>query len=182
MYSYLECIGYDKLLKSRQSFRITLYISEISLTKEVHAVNVIMLLNFVIKVPDDGFWRTERRNTVLDGIKEMCLTVYFFCIWTTSSLGLNEPPTRQIVTHENDKTCRNTRYGNTHDSGKKTPQTATTKVGIKGVDGSVNWTNTLQINQPTRCNNFSSLLLDVYVQLNMFRASSRPSSGAQQLQ
>ena len=43
---------------------------------------------------------------------------------------------------------------------------------------------TFQINQPTRCNNFSSLLLDVYsyVQLNMFRASSRPLSGAQQLQ
>ena len=42
--------------------------------------------------------------------------------------------------------------------------------------------HTIQINQPTRCNNFSSLLLDVYIQLNMFRASSRPSSGAQQLQ
>ena len=43
--------------------------------------------------------------------------------------------------------------------------------------------HTIQINQPTRCNSFSSLLLDVYVQLNMmFRASSRPSSGAQQLQ
>ena len=40
----------------------------------------------------------------------------------------------------------------------------------------------IQIYQPTRCNNFSSLLLDVYVQLNMFRASSRPSSGAQRLQ
>jgi len=39
-----------------------------------------------------------------------------------------------------------------------------------------------QIIQPTRCNIFSSLLLDVYIQLNMFRASSRPSSGAQQLQ
>jgi hypothetical protein len=39
-----------------------------------------------------------------------------------------------------------------------------------------------QINQPTRCNNFSSLSDDVYVQLNMFRAVSRPSSGAQQLQ
>jgi len=37
-------------------------------------------------------------------------------------------------------------------------------------------------NQTTRCNSFSSLLLDVYLQLNMFRASSRPSSGAQQLQ
>jgi len=33
--------------------------------------------------------------------------------------------------------------------------------------------HTIQINQPTRCNNFSSLLLHVYVQLNMFRASSR---------
>ena len=40
----------------------------------------------------------------------------------------------------------------------------------------------IPINQPTKCNNFSSLLLDVYVRLNMFRASSRPSSGAQQLQ
>jgi hypothetical protein len=38
--------------------------------------------------------------------------------------------------------------------------------------------HTIQIYQPTRCNNFSSLLLDVYAQLNMFRASSRPSSGA----
>jgi len=34
----------------------------------------------------------------------------------------------------------------------------------------------------TRCNNFSSILLDVYLQINMFRASSRPSSRAQQLQ
>ena len=42
--------------------------------------------------------------------------------------------------------------------------------------------HTIQINQPTRCNNFSSLLLDVYVQLNMFRASLHPSSGAQQMQ
>ena len=42
--------------------------------------------------------------------------------------------------------------------------------------------HTIQINQPTRCNNFSSLLLDVYLKLNMFLASSRPSSGAQQLQ
>jgi len=40
----------------------------------------------------------------------------------------------------------------------------------------------IQINRPTRCNNFSSLLLDDYSQLNTFRASSRPSSGAQQLQ
>ena len=42
--------------------------------------------------------------------------------------------------------------------------------------------HTIQIYQPTGCKNFSSLLLDVYVQLNMFRASSRPLSGAQQLQ
>ena len=40
----------------------------------------------------------------------------------------------------------------------------------------------IPINQPTRCNSFASLLLDVYVRLNMFRASSRSSSGAQQLQ
>jgi len=37
---------------------------------------------------------------------------------------------------------------------------------------------TIQKNQPTICNNFSSLLLEVYLQLNMFRASSRLSSGA----
>jgi hypothetical protein len=42
--------------------------------------------------------------------------------------------------------------------------------------------HTIQINQPTRCNDFSSLLLGVYLQLNMFRSSSRPLSGAQQLQ
>jgi hypothetical protein len=41
---------------------------------------------------------------------------------------------------------------------------------------------TFQLNQPIRCNNFSSLLLEVYSQLNMFRASLHPSSGAQQLQ
>ena len=35
---------------------------------------------------------------------------------------------------------------------------------------------------PTRCNNFPVYYPDVYLQLNMFRASSRPSSGAQQLQ
>ena len=42
--------------------------------------------------------------------------------------------------------------------------------------------HTIPINQQTRFNNFSSLLLGVYLQLNVFRASSRPSSGAQQLQ
>jgi hypothetical protein len=36
----------------------------------------------------------------------------------------------------------------------------------------------IQIIQPTRCNSFTSLLLDVYVWLSIFRASPRPSSGA----
>ena len=40
----------------------------------------------------------------------------------------------------------------------------------------------IQTNKKTRCNNFSSSLLDFYLQLNVFRASSCPSSGAQQLQ
>ena len=35
-----------------------------------------------------------------------------------------------------------------------------------------------QLNQPTRCSNLSSLLLVVQIQLNMFRTSSCPSSGA----
>jgi len=38
--------------------------------------------------------------------------------------------------------------------------------------------HTIQINQTTRCNSFTSLLLDVHMWFNMFRASSRPSSGA----
>jgi len=38
--------------------------------------------------------------------------------------------------------------------------------------------HTIQIIQPTRCNSFTSLLFDVYVWLDMFRASPRPSSGA----
>jgi hypothetical protein len=42
--------------------------------------------------------------------------------------------------------------------------------------------HTFQINHPTRYKNFSSLLLDVYVQLSIFWVSSRPSSGGQQLQ
>jgi hypothetical protein len=44
-----------------------------------------------------------------------------------------------------------------------------------------NSSSVIQINQPTRYNNFSSLLLDVYLQLNTFRAFLHPSSGAQQL-
>ena len=36
----------------------------------------------------------------------------------------------------------------------------------------------IQIIQPTICSIFTSLLLDVYVWLRMFRASPRPSSGA----
>jgi len=35
----------------------------------------------------------------------------------------------------------------------------------------------IQINQPTICNSFTSLLLHVYVWFNMFRAPLRPSSG-----
>jgi len=38
--------------------------------------------------------------------------------------------------------------------------------------------HTIQIIQPTRSNSFTSLLFDVYVWLNLFRASPRPSSGA----
>jgi hypothetical protein len=37
---------------------------------------------------------------------------------------------------------------------------------------------TIQINQSTRCNSFTSLLVDVQMWLNMFRTSLRPSSGA----
>jgi hypothetical protein len=38
--------------------------------------------------------------------------------------------------------------------------------------------HTIRIIQPTKCNSFTSLLLDVYVWLSMFRASPHPSSGA----
>jgi len=41
------------------------------------------------------------------------------------------------------------------------------------------WINAqIQINQPARCNIFTSLLLDVYVSLNMLREPPRSSSGA----
>jgi len=36
----------------------------------------------------------------------------------------------------------------------------------------------VQIIEPTRCNSFTSSLLDIYVRLNMFRVSPRLSSGA----
>jgi hypothetical protein len=36
----------------------------------------------------------------------------------------------------------------------------------------------MQINQPTRCSSFTSLLLDIYAWLNMFQAPLRQSSGA----
>jgi hypothetical protein len=42
----------------------------------------------------------------------------------------------------------------------------------------LNFVHPIQIIQPTRCNIFTSLLLDVYVWLNMFWSSPRPSSGA----
>jgi hypothetical protein len=40
------------------------------------------------------------------------------------------------------------------------------------------WTKIIQINQPTRSNSFTSLFLEVYVWLNMFRVPLHPSSGA----
>ena len=64
----------------------------------------------------------------------------------------------------------------------KTSKRATTAYIYKHFQSKLNKALLIQINQPTRSNNFSILLLDVYVQLNMFRAFSRPSSGAQQLQ
>jgi hypothetical protein len=42
--------------------------------------------------------------------------------------------------------------------------------------------HTIQINSPNRYNDFSSLLLDVNLQLNIFAGVLTPSSGAQQLQ
>jgi hypothetical protein len=42
--------------------------------------------------------------------------------------------------------------------------------------------SSIQINQPTRCISLSDLLLVIQIQLNMFQASSCPSSGAYKLQ
>ena len=41
-----------------------------------------------------------------------------------------------------------------------------------------NHSRTVKLIQPTRCNSFTSLLLDVHMWLNVFRASPRPSRGA----
>jgi hypothetical protein len=57
--------------------------------------------------------------------------------------------------------------------------------GLQGYSGwtlprfnASNYVKAIKINQPTRCNNFSSSLFDVYLQLNVFWVSSHPSSGA----
>jgi hypothetical protein len=42
--------------------------------------------------------------------------------------------------------------------------------------------HTIQINHQLDATVFPVLLLDIYLQLNIFRAFSRPSSGAQQMQ
>ena len=46
------------------------------------------------------------------------------------------------------------------------------------IDSKVKLFVLIQINQPIRCNSFTSLLLGVYVWLNMLRAPPRPSLGA----
>jgi len=63
-----------------------------------------------------------------------------------------------------------------------TTKTERDKVHTKGQnDASVTYSEkyhrSIKINQPIRCNNFTNLLLDVYVWLNMFRAHLRPSLG-----
>jgi hypothetical protein len=51
------------------------------------------------------------------------------------------------------------------------------------LDNNVEWVENSNSNKsPTRCNNFSVYYPDVCLQLNMFRAFSRPLSGAQWLQ
>jgi len=54
------------------------------------------------------------------------------------------------------------------------------KVGRSLSDGNISIF--IQINQPIRCINLSDLFIVVQIQLNMFRASSCPSSGAYKLQ
>jgi hypothetical protein len=84
-------------------------------------------------IQDAGFLKV---SVVSDDVRRLYLNHIFVGTHVTANAT-------EIVTHENDETCRNTRNGNTHDSGNKTLKTATTKVGIKGVDGSVNRTNTV---------------------------------------
>jgi hypothetical protein len=62
--------------------------------------------------------------------------------------------------------------------------TTTILVGIRGYRLTFwHWSFTFNSNKsPTWCNNFSIYYPDVCLQLNMFRAFSRPSSGAQWLQ
>jgi len=51
-------------------------------------------------------------------------------------------------------------------------------ISLKIVEDKWRCLTTIQINQPAKGNNFTSLLLDVYVWLNMFWAPLCPSSGA----
>jgi len=51
-------------------------------------------------------------------------------------------------------------------------------VDLTQISRFLNFIHPIQTIQPTRCNIFTSLLPDVYVWLNMFRAPPRTSSGA----
>ena len=71
MYSYLKCIAYDKLLKSRQSFRITLYFCAGVYSYKYNYSSVIifytntMPLGTVVKVL---CYKSEGRRFVPDGV------------------------------------------------------------------------------------------------------------------
>jgi hypothetical protein len=47
----------------------------------------------------------------------------------------------------------------------------------RDVRGSVHY-SIIHIENPTRCNSVSKFLFHIYMKLNMFRATRRPSSGA----
>ena len=50
MYSYLKCVVYDKLLKPRQSFRITLHVIAISQNADViySVVNLYIIVKYTV--------------------------------------------------------------------------------------------------------------------------------------
>ena len=84
-------------------------IREISLTKELHAVNVLMLLNCRNKGARCWFWRTERLTQCCMALK-CCVWRCNFCTWITSSLGLKALPTWRKSWH-----MRTTKHAETRD-------------------------------------------------------------------
>ena len=93
MYSYLKCIVYDKLLKPRQSFLITLYkylihfYSNTAVYQNGHPTTELLLPNKVT--------RTSVIAILLEAHNDVCAFKHLLCIFQKG----HEPAKKQFHTH-----------------------------------------------------------------------------------